>query len=286
MVAGLICRQALVQGTGGVLQQLRRATLNLWRLGTLGAEPGKRLRPFTGFDFGRRLTGQVGEVVGFVTLGLGRIGSEAGDIGRQVPALTLVELVGKRRHVGAFDTQAERIVQVEQAQTVEPLGAAQVRRRRGQAEAGRAVASAGIAMAHRAMLGIQRRAAARVRGNDRRLADFISHRQLRAEQTGLTGDARAVLTLADRLTQIDHTLLQGLALRTRRQGDDQPLKHIDELELLAVFPFVNDLACLNGGRVIGTDVIEQVQGLGSAIGAVGQQCGTAQRQHRPEQPGE
>ncbi|MNT44075.1 hypothetical protein D3C72_1805810 [compost metagenome] len=135
------------------------------------------------------------------------------------------------------------------------------------------------------MLGIQRRPARGVRGDDRGLADFIGNRQLRAELTGLTRDTGAVLALIDRLAQADHALLQRLPFGTGRQATDQALQHVSEFQLLTVFAVVHHLARLDRRRVVGTDVVEQVQGLGGVFDRVGQQRGTAQRQQRPKQPG-
>ncbi|MNE39984.1 hypothetical protein D3C80_1339670 [compost metagenome] len=118
MITLAVGRQAFVQGTGGVFEQLRRATFDLRRLGTLGAERRYCIGAFVGRDFGRGLARQVCQVPGFIALGRLGVGSEAGHKGGHVPALTLVELVGERWHLGTFDAQAEGVVQVEQAQLV------------------------------------------------------------------------------------------------------------------------------------------------------------------------
>ncbi|MNM99505.1 hypothetical protein D3C81_1120660 [compost metagenome] len=285
MVSVLVGRQTLVQGAGGVVQQLRRATLHLRWLGALGAEHCRRFQPLRCFNFQRRLTRQISEVVARCALGLGRIRGEAGDVGSQVPALTLVELIGKGRHVGAFDALPQGVVEVIQAQPGQALAAAQVGRRWFQTDPRRAVTGTAVAMADRAVLGIQRRPARGVRGDDRGLADFIGNRQLRAELTGLTRDTGAVLALIDRLAQADHALLQRLPFGTGRQATDQALQHVSEFQLLAVFAVVHHLARLDRRRVVGTDVVEQVQGLGGVFDRVGQQRGTAQCQQRPKQPG-
>ena len=114
----------------------------------------------------------------------------------------------------------------------------QIGRRRGQADTRRAIASARIAVAHRAMLGVQWRAASRVRGNDRRLADFIGHGQLRPELASLAGDVGAILAGADRLAQLGDALFQPGLFRFGRHRGDQALDRLDELQLLAVFGFV------------------------------------------------
>ncbi|MNE37690.1 hypothetical protein D3C80_1315530 [compost metagenome] len=119
MVACAVGRQALVQCAGRVFEQLRRAALYLRRLGTLGTECLDGRSAFVGGDFGRRLASQVGEVPGLVTLARFRLGGEAGDVRGHVPALAVVQLVGKRRHFGAVDTQGQRVVEVEQAQLVQ-----------------------------------------------------------------------------------------------------------------------------------------------------------------------
>ena len=106
------------------------------------------------------------------------------------------------------------------------------------------------------MLGIQRGATNRVRCDDRCLAYFIRRRQLSPQLPGLSGHHGCFLTLADRLTQLRHTLLQCLALRALRQRTDQTLQHPQEFKLLTVLRRVYHLPCLNGCRVIGANVIE------------------------------
>lgn len=114
-------------------------------------------------DFGRSLRGQGRQRVGMGLVRLRTAGAQAGHIAGQVPALAFVELVGERRHVGAGHAQADDVTQVVEAQVVEALAIGEVRWRRFQADAGGAVALARIAMADRALLGIDRRRAARVR---------------------------------------------------------------------------------------------------------------------------
>ncbi|MNF85243.1 hypothetical protein D3C84_676310 [compost metagenome] len=99
------------------------------------------------FNFQRRLTRQISEVVAPFALGLGRIRGEAGDVGSQVPALTLVELIGKGRHVGAFDALPQGVVEVIQAQPGQALAAAQVGRRWLQTDPRRTVTGTAVAMA-------------------------------------------------------------------------------------------------------------------------------------------
>ena len=61
------------------------------------------------------------------------IGTEAGHVTGQVPALTLVQLIAERGHLGAVDAQAEGIEQVIQAQAVEPRLVLEIARWRLQA---------------------------------------------------------------------------------------------------------------------------------------------------------
>ncbi len=56
-------------------------------------------------------------------------------------------------------------------------------------------------------------------------------------------------------------LLQRSLLRFGRQTADQSLQHLGEFQLLAVFAVVDDLARFDRRRVVGADVIEQVQRL-------------------------
>ncbi|MNP09007.1 hypothetical protein D3C76_1010960 [compost metagenome] len=136
------------------------------------------------------------------------------------------------------------------------------------------------------MLGVQGGAASRVRGNDRSLADFIGHRQFRPQLPGLTGDVGAILACSDRLAQFTDALFQTGLFRFGRHGGNQALHRLDELKLLAVFGFVDGLACLHRLRVVRANVIEQMQRLRCAFHRVGQQIETAQGEHRRYQPGQ
>ncbi|MDT4843779.1 hypothetical protein FQZ97_777160 [compost metagenome] len=284
MVAGAVAGQALVQGAGGVVEQLLGPALHQRRLGALRAERGDDRGALAGGDLRWRLPGQVGEVEA-ASLG-GRVGAEAGDVGGQVPALTLVELVGEGRHVGAVDALTEGVEQVVEAQLIHPRLVAQVARRRLQADAGRAVAGTAVAVAHRALLGIQRCAAARVGGDQRRLADLVGRRQPGGELARLTCHGGAVLTLLDRRQHAGHALLQLGALRPCRQGDDQPLQAGEEFQLLTVFAVVDHLAAGHRRRVVGGDVVEQVQGLGGPLQRLGGKPETAGGQQGEQQNGE
>ena len=75
--------------------------------------------------------GQVGQVERLLAFGGGRVGREAGDVGGQVPALTVVELISEGRHIGAFDAQAQSVIDLVEAQTIQARGIPQVGRRRG-----------------------------------------------------------------------------------------------------------------------------------------------------------
>ncbi|MNM91791.1 hypothetical protein D3C81_1041000 [compost metagenome] len=283
VVACAVGGQAFVQSAGGVLEQLRRAALDLRRLGPLGPERFYDRSAFVGGDFGRGMAGQVGDVPGLVAFAGFRLGGEAGDVGGHVPTLAVIQLVGKGRHLGAIDAKAQSVVEVEQAQLVEARDIAQVGGCRLQAHASRAVAGAGVAVADRAVLRIQRRAAGRVRSDYRGLADLVGHSQARAQLAGLPGDYRAVLALLDGLAQRLDALLQGCLFGMRRQAFEQVGQHRAELLLLAVFAIVDHLAVLYGWRVVGANVVQQVQGLGGLGGGFGQRRSTAQRQHRAEQ---
>ncbi|MCY1248620.1 hypothetical protein D9M72_620660 [compost metagenome] len=78
------------------------------------------MRAFDGLHFGRSLTGQVGNVVGFVSIGRRRGAAEAGDIGGKVPTLTIIQLVGEGRHISAFNALTEGAVDRVEAQAVQP----------------------------------------------------------------------------------------------------------------------------------------------------------------------
>ncbi|MNF59003.1 hypothetical protein D3C84_405830 [compost metagenome] len=286
MIAGTIGRDTFVQRCSGVVEQLRRATLDLRRLRTLRTESRCRLRAFGSQHFGWGLTGQVGDVVGLFRCGCGRIGTETGDVGRQVPALTIVQLVGEGRHVSAFDTHPQGVVDRVQAQAIQPRGIAQIGWRRRQADTGWAITGPRIAMTDRAMLGVHRRTTGWIRCNDWRLTDLIGHRQLRTELPCLTGNVRAVLPRSNGFAQCADTLLQHRFFRLGRQAGDQALQDLAEFQLLAVFRLIDDFAGLDRLRVIGADVIKQMQRLRRTFYGVGQQIGTAQGKQRQYQPGQ
>ncbi|MNU87894.1 hypothetical protein D3C71_776920 [compost metagenome] len=255
-VTGAVGRDALVQGCGGVVEQLRRATLDLRRLRPLRAERRGGLRAVSGLHFERRLTGQIGNVVNLVAIGGSRIGAEAGDVSSQIPTLTIIQLIGEGRHVSALNPEAQSVVDRVETQVIQTCVIAQIGRWRRQADACRAVARTGVAMAHRTVLSVQRRATGRVRGNDRRLADLIGHGQFRAELPRLTCDVGAILTRGDRFAQRADALLQRGLFRFGRHCRHQSLQSLGELKLLAIFGLVDDLACLHRFRVVRTDVVE------------------------------
>ncbi len=136
------------------------------------------------------------------------------------------------------------------------------------------------------MLGVERCATRRVRRNGRGLAHFIGHRQLGAQLPGLTGNGGTVLTSGHRRAQFFDARYQLGAFRLGRQVRHQTLQHPKKLNLLAVFRGVHHLARVHGRRVISTDVVQQMQGLGRALGRRGQQVEAARHQRRQHQPGE
>ncbi|MCY1352447.1 hypothetical protein D9M69_387430 [compost metagenome] len=276
--------EALLQGGAGVADQLLGPALLQRRLGTLGAEQGLGRGTLAGTDLLGRAPGQLTQWHGLALHR--RVGAEAGDVAGQVPALAVVELVGEGRHVGAFDAEAQGVVEVVEAEPVHPRLVAQVGGRRLEAHARRTVAGAGIAMADAAMLGIERRATGRVGGDDRCLADLIGRRQLGGQLACLARHVDATLVRLDGLAQGGDALLQVLLAITGRQGDDQALQHTEEFDLFAVFAGVDDLAIDHGGRVVGANVTEQVQGLGGPFGLVGHQAEAAERHQRHQQPAE
>ncbi|MNP57350.1 hypothetical protein D3C76_1521730 [compost metagenome] len=113
--------------------------------------------------------------------------------------MTVIQLIGKGRHLGAVDAQGQGVIEVEQTQLVQARNIAQVGGRRLQAHAGRPVARACVAVADRAVLRVQCSAAGRVWGDHRGLADLVGHCQARAQLAGLPGDSGALLTLINGL---------------------------------------------------------------------------------------
>lgn len=152
---------------------------------------------------------------------------------------------------------------------------AQIRRWRCQADACRAIAGSRITMAHRAMLGVQRRTSGRIGGNDRCLADFIGHCQLCRELPGLTSHVGAILTLGNGVAQRIDALQQSGLLRFGRHCTDQALHGLERIELISITGLLDHPACLHRLRVIRCDVIEPMQRLWGAVHGVGQQSGAA-----------
>ncbi len=198
--------------------------------------------------------------------------------------MTIIKLIGEGRHVGAFNAHAQRVVNRVKAQAIQSRGIAQIGRRWRHADACRAVTGARIAMAHRALLGIQRRAASRVWSDNRSLADLIGHRQFCAQLPCLTSDIRAIFASSDSSTKAADALLQLCAFRFGRQIGDQTLQHLQEFLLFTVFGFIDDFARLDRRRVIGANVIEQMQGLGRTFCGFGQRIEAAERDHRQHEP--
>ena len=217
------------------------------------------MRAFGGQYFIGRLARKVSQVVGFVCLCRVWISAQARDICGQVPALTLIQLVGKGRHVGAFNAQPQRVVDRVQAQAVEAPCVAQIGRWRGHAHASRAIASSGFAVTHRTMLGVQRRATRGVWRDDRRLADLVGHGQLGPQLPRFTGHGGAVFALLDGGLQRVHALRQFSPFRTLGQIGNQPFENGQKLQLLVILGFVDDFAIFNRRRVISTNVVNEVK---------------------------
>ena len=152
---------------------------------------------------------------------------------------------------------------------VEALAIGEVRWRRFQADAGGAVALARIAMADCALLGIDRRRAARVGGDRGGLHHLVDIRHPCLEVARLEGHVPSRQALLDGLAQAGDAPLQLGALGAHRQGQDQCLQVADELHLFLVFAGVDDLAVSHGRRIVGRQVTQQMQGLGGVDGRVG-----------------
>ena len=249
-------------------------------MSTQGAERGDIAAG--GGDLGRRTPCQLAH--GEACLALRGYCAETGDVGSQIPALTLVELIGEGRHVGAFDAQTEGVVEIVKAQPIQTRGITQIGRCWLQADTGRSIAQAVIAVAHRAMLSVERRAAFRVRRQHRALHHLIELGQTCAQFAGGASILLARLALSNCLTQIADALLQLGAAGLRGQGDDQALQYIEKLQLLLIFTGIDNLTARNGGRVISADVTDQVQRLCGAVEGLANgekaQAGQ-QRQHQP-----
>ncbi|MNN59326.1 hypothetical protein D3C81_1744370 [compost metagenome] len=163
---------------------------------------------------------------------------------------------------------------------IQPRAVTQIGRWRRQTDTRRAITRSRITVTHRTMLCVQGRATSRVRGNDRGLADFIGHRQLRTELPRLTGDIRAVLMCGNRVMQCAKALLQPGLLWVARHASDQGLHCLDEFNLFAVFGLVDHLARLHRLRIIRADIVEQMLGLRGAFHRSGQQVEAAQGKDR------
>jgi hypothetical protein len=91
MIARPIGREALVQGLAGVIEQLRRAALDLRRLGALCTESGGSWRAFGRADVGWRLTCQIRKVVGLDRC-RNRLGAETGNVGSANAGMSVPEI--------------------------------------------------------------------------------------------------------------------------------------------------------------------------------------------------
>ncbi|KPX42412.1 Unknown protein sequence [Pseudomonas ficuserectae] len=124
-ITGLVGSQAFVKRYTGVIQQLCRAALHLWRLRALDTKGCAGIRTLGCLNYGRCLTSQVGDVEGLGWVG-NRLCTETGDIGRDVPALAVVQLVGKCGHIGTGDAQPGRVVEIIKTQAIQPCRVTQV----------------------------------------------------------------------------------------------------------------------------------------------------------------
>ncbi|MOA30554.1 hypothetical protein D3C78_1516540 [compost metagenome] len=136
------------------------------------------------------------------------------------------------------------------------------------------------------MLSVQRCATRRVRRNDRGLADFIGHGQLRTQLPGLARDVGTVLMGVNGVSQRGQALLQSGFFRLGRHGCNQTSQRLERFLLRAKSGLVRDAARLHRVRVIRADEIEQVQRLRRTFGGCGQQLKAARRQQRQHQPGQ
>ncbi len=132
------------------------------------------------------------------------------------------------------------------------------------------------------MLGVQRRATGRVRRNGRGLTDLVGKREPGTQLPRLTRDLRRVLSTRHSAFQLGDRLLQSIPLGALRQGNDQALQRSQVIDLLLVLDGVHDLAVCHGRRVIGPQVIQQMQRLGCTLDRVGQRNAAAQRQERQQ----
>ncbi|MOA09084.1 hypothetical protein D3C78_1288910 [compost metagenome] len=101
----------------------------------------------------------------------------------------------------------------------------------------------------------------------------------------LLGDRPAWPALFDGLAQARAVLLQVRPPGVGRQGQDQRLEALGELQLFLVFGRVGDLPVAYRGRVIGRQVAEQMQGLGGVDSRVGEGS-EAENADKGQQPDE
>ena len=79
---------------------------------------------------------------------------------------------------------------------------------------------------------------------------------------------------------------QRLTLGLVRQFCHQPLQHAEKLHLFTVFRLIDHLARLHRRRIVGANVVQQMQGLGRTFCGGSQQIEAARHQRWQQQPGE
>ncbi len=128
------------------------------------------------------------------------------------------------------------------------------------------------------MLSVKGRTTGRVRSNGRGLADFIGKCELRTQLPRLTSDLRTVLSTRYGAFQLRHGPFQVSTLCALRQGHDEALQRGQVVDLLLILGAIHDLAIRHSGRIVGTQIIQQMQRLGCALDRIGQRDAAAQRQ--------
>ena len=118
--------------------------------------------------------------------------------------------------------------------------------------------------------------------NGRCLTDLVGKRELRTQLPRLTSDLHSVLSTRHSAFQLGDRLLQSITLGALRQGDNEALQRSQVIDLLLILGGVHNLAIRYGRRVIGPQVIQQMQRLCCTLDRVSQ-CNAAAQRHERQQ---
>jgi hypothetical protein len=199
--------------------------------------------------------------------------AQPGDEKREVPAV-LVGEERERHHRSARHAEADRARDTDGGERLAALRVVEVHRARRQRRCARGVGAPRLAVARRAVLGVEPCGAPRVRRRRGRLLDPEAADDLGAQHVDIRGDVRRrgflleeLPDLADLASEIEPPAAGPRGARGRGgpgrvergldlRGDPGALGR--KRELLVVLALRDDHAVLHGPAVVGCDVAEEV----------------------------